>query len=74
LKLEENKISSCGPQTPFSAFSVFSALSVFGFLGALVILGVCGVINNLLNLTEEPRKTNVAIISQKKALDMMQVV
>jgi hypothetical protein len=27
-----------------------------------------------LNLTEEPRKTNVAIISQKKALDMMQVV
>jgi hypothetical protein len=50
---------------------------VFGFLGALVILGFFGALNNLLNLTEEPRKTKMTIISQKKALNMasqMQVV
>jgi hypothetical protein len=79
LNLEENKISSFVLTPPNAILGILLILGPlnFVFLGALVILGVLGALNNLLNLTEEPKKTKVAIISQKKALDMasqMQVV
>jgi hypothetical protein len=81
LKLEEKRflLLAFPPPPSLPPIAVLCILRILGplnfvFLGALVILGILGALNNLLNLTEEPRKKYVAIMSQKKALDMMQVV